>query len=634
MSLNDLNKQIYNIKPNNVGDQQIPNCDPFAESAKEASPFQNEEKWHGANKGMSKKQKIVVWSLVSFFLLIVLSIGGFASYQNYKKNAFHADRVEVSISGPKEADSTQVQQYTINFKNANRVTLKDAEIFLEYSENFQPTDNLNLKFLNPTSSKFWIGDIKSNQSGSVDLKGIFYAPKDFPVYLHATIIYTPSNGIEQQQATNQLAVNITTSPVLLDLTAPDQVVDGDAVEYIIDYKNLDVRPLKDVQIKVEYPEGFQFNKSEPSASEQDRIWYLGTLEANQGGKIKISGRISGEKDQGKPAKVFLGHMGAENQFAVYNSREKVSRMVSPVLSIKQALSGSTDNIVKAGDILNYVVTFENTGEIALRNAIVTAQIDSNVLDFSKLNVDKGSYDGKTGLITWKASEVPNLANIEPKGTGDVRFTIPVKSIIPVENENDKNFVISSVAKIDSPDIPTSVGSNKIIGSNRLDLKVASKVLFDGAGFYSDSNIKNSGPIPMQVGKSTTFTLHWAVVNVSNDLGEVKVRSSLPSGIKWTGKIFPATEKISYNERTNEFIWEPGKIPAGSGIKLPRKEVAFQIEVVPQINQVGKTPTLLNKSILSFRDEFTGKDATLELQPKDSNLTEDKTMNYSSYQVVN
>jgi uncharacterized repeat protein (TIGR01451 family) len=634
MSLNDLNKQIYNIKPNNPGSEHIPNNDPFASSANQPSPFQNEEKWQGANKGMSKKQKIVVWSLVSFFLLIVFSIGGFAFYQNYKKNAFHADRVEISINGPKEADSTQVQQYTLSFKNANKVTLKDAEIFLDYSENFQPTDNLNLKFLSATSSKFWIGDVKPNQSGSVDFKGIFYAPKDFPVYLHATIKYVPSNGTEQQQATNQLAVNITTSPVLLDLTAPEQVVDGDAVEYIIDYKNLDVRPLKDVQIRADFPEGFQFNKAEPVASEQDRIWYLGTLEANQGGKIKISGKISGEKEQGKPIKISLGHMGSENQFAVYNSRDKVSRVVSPVLSIKQALSGSTDNVVKAGDVLNYVITFENTGEIALRDAIVTAQIESNILDFSKLNVDKGSYDGNAGLITWKASEVPKLANIEPKGTGEVRFTVPVKNIIPVENEKDKNFVISSIAKIDSPDIPTPVGSNKIIGSNRLDLKVASKVLFDNAGFYNDSIIKNSGPIPMQVGKSTTFTLHWAIVNVSNDLGEVKVKSSLPSGIKWTGKVFPLSEKISYSERTNELIWEPGVIAAGSGIKNPRKEVAFQVEVIPQVNQVGKTPILLNKSVLSAKDTFTGQDVTMELQPKDSNLTEDKTLNYSSYQVSN
>jgi len=91
------------------------------------------------------------------------------------------------------------------------------------------------------------------------------------------------------------------------------------------------------------------------------------------------------------------------------------------------------------------------------------------------------------------------------------FSVPVKSTIPVESSQDKNFTVHLLRKIDSPDIPVPDGSDKIIGSNDLELKLASKVLFNVYGYYNDSKIKNSGPIPMQVGSPTTFTIHWSVI---------------------------------------------------------------------------------------------------------------------------
>lgn len=635
MPLNDLNRELYNPNSQDLAGRthEQSTYDPTVNVGGSSSPFEQEQRWNQPEKGLSVSQKRKLWIGISIFLLIVLAIGGVFFYQWWTKNAFHQDRVSISFEGPKEADSTQPTKYIIHYTNNNRVTLKNAEIQLSYPENFQPNDNLNLKYLSPSASKIFIGDIKPMSSGQAELKGIFYAPKDFPVYLRGEIHFVPSNATTELSMENQIGVNITAAPAFLSVAAPQQAVNGDGLEYVINYKNLDVKSISEVQIRVDFPQGFEISSAQPKASEKDSYWYVGNLEANQGGKITVQGSIKGNAEDGKSIVVSLGHMGEDSKFVVYNKQEVITRIVSPILAVSQKLDGKDSGIVSAGELLKYSVTFQNTGAIGLRDAIITAEIKGNTLDFSKINVEKGAYDSAKNLIIWKASDVPELTNINPKAGGVVHFSIPVKTIIPIENKLDKNFVISSVAKIDSPDIPTPLDSNKIIGSNKLELRLASKVIFETKGYFNDEKIKNTGPIPMETGKETTFTLHWQVINVSNDITGTKVVSALPSGVRWTGKVYPSSEKISYNERTNQIIWDAGDIAAATGVlDLPR-EIIFQVGVVPQTNQIGNPIDLLNKSIFTASDTFVSQNITLGGDLKNTILYEDPAVSFANGKVA-
>ncbi len=191
-----------------------------------------------------------------------------------------------------------------------------------------------------------------------------------------------------------------------------------------------------------------------------------------------------------------------------------------------------------------------------------------------------------------------------------------------------------MAKIDSPDVPTPIGSNKIIASNSLFFKLNSKVILETMGYYIDSNIANSGPVPPQVGKETSYTIHWLITNISNDVSDARVVSSLPTGVKWTGKIYPDKEKITYNERTNQIIWEIGKIESATGILKPKREVAFQVSIIPETNQLGKPITLVNSSTLTAKDLYTSENLKSEIKEKNTNLKEDTTISGGGYNVVN
>jgi len=329
----------------------------------------------------------------------------------------------------------------------------------------------------------------------------------------------------------------------------------------------------------------------------------------------------------------LGSIGSDGNFVVFDKQDFETQIISPILTIKQTLENKEDNIINAGDVLKYIIGFTNTGNIGLRDAVVTVVLNGKILDFSKIDVDKGSYDEKTGTITWKESDVPSLASIGANASGSVDFSIPVKSIIPIEDKSSKDFVVSSIAKIDSPDIPISNGSNKIIGENSLNLKLASKVLFNTTAYYTDAKIKNSGPIPMKVGSETSFAIHWAITNVSNDITGAKVVASLPSGVHWTGQVYPDNEKITYDERTGQVSWDAGDIGAGTGVIGSPREVIFQVAITPQSNQIGEPITLVNKSTFTATDTFVSQDITKDNDAKDTQLYEDPTVGSANGKVV-
>lgn len=635
MSLDQLNEDMYGTRHDDVVSRKHEEdaFDP-TRAAAGANPFVSEHEWVDMRAAQLARRKRI-WKIVGISVAVLLVIGGlFFAYSYWKKNSFHEDRVVVSIDGPQSADSTQTVQYSITYSNDNYVALKDAEIYLDYAENFQPIDNVNFKYLNPQSSKIYVGDIKPKEKKSIDMKGIFYAPKDSQVYLNAALKYGVSGKSGQAQSKTQFGVNIATAPLILDVVAPQDAASGDSIEIVIDYKNLDVRSVDQAQVRMEYPEGFEFVSASPAPSEGNTVWYAGKIEQNQGGKIRIQGKVSGEPGQTRLFKVSLGRQGEDGKFITYNQRSMQTKVVASALAISQEItSGAEGKTVKPGAKLSYIVKFKNASEVVMRNAIVSVELSGRVLDFASLSMDGGAFDEKTGVITWKASDVPKLAMLEPGDGGEIRFGVSVKEMIPVDKEGDKNYVVRSVAKINSTDVPTSVDSNKVVGSNILELKVQSKVFLETLGFYADANIPNSGPTPPALGKETTFTIHWTAMSVSNDMENAVVTASLPSGIRWTGKTFPDGEKISYDSRSNFITWNIGTIKAGSGIVSPKREVSFQIALKPQSNQVGKDVVLLNPSTLTAKDIFVGQDMKVEAMAKDTQLREDKTLDNTGYKVV-
>jgi len=97
-----------------------------------------------------------------------------------------------------------------------------------------------------------------------------------------------------------------------------------------------------------------------------------------------------------------------------------------------------------------------------------------------------------------------------------------------------------------------------------------------------SRLVNTGSLPLQVNRSTDFTIHWKIANSFNALKNVTVMTTLPTGVQFTGKVAGnyGVNPPSYNAQNRVVSWELPLIPAGSGVIARAYEAIFQIRVTP------------------------------------------------------
>lgn len=84
--------------------------------------------------------------------------------------------------------------------------------------------------------------------------------------------------------------------VTLAVTAPASVSAGDEVIYTVEYTNIDRVAIESIELDVQWPEGFYFNKSSTNPTgDEATTWKLGPLEPGQTGSLMIYGQLVGSK---------------------------------------------------------------------------------------------------------------------------------------------------------------------------------------------------------------------------------------------------------------------------------------------------------------------------------------------------
>lgn len=626
MGLQDLNENLY--EPH--FDQKKADTQYGTDDDLEGKDFQAQA-W-GATQGPSidavqasflKRRK---WLLMGLAVLGIVALIGSAFF--IRRLLFVDTKVSLSVEGPKNVASAESVMFSFQYTNTNWVTLHNAEIVVSFTKSFHPETNGKWTVAD-TKLVIPIGDIASRSTGRVDVSGRFFGSKGDLSYLDASLHYSPSQMSEVFSYDTRYGVSISTSPLALDVSAPQMAATGDTVEYLINYENQDNGAFSNIRVKAEYPDTFQFVSSNPAPSEGTGVWYVGDLAPKTAGKIRITGILTGARDEVKPAKFSIGYLQGDGNFLSYNTMTQSTRIASSPLVINQWVDDSRDVTTTLGSVLTYRITYKNEGSIGLRDAIITFDFDTSVLDFSRMQKRSGYFNAEKNELVWKASDIPELSVLDPGESGEITFTVPV--LTEVQNVPGKHFGIRTIARIDSPDVPTPAGSNKIIASNALSVRLSSAIDLAVKGRYYDAPIANAGPIPPKVGLQTTYALTFGLTNSFNDLSGARVVASLPSGVRYTGKISPDSETVTFNSRTNELVWEIGNFTAGG--TETKREVTVQVALIPAPSDVNNDIRLMSRAVFSAKDSFTGEQIKKEQGEKTTALPEDTKMTSAGYQVV-
>ncbi len=395
---------------------------------------------------------------------------------------------------------------------------------------------------------------------------------------------------------------------------PQKVFAGETFDIKVEYENVSDAAFTDLQLLLEYPRGFTYQSSTLPPDEGNTLWKLGDLRAGSKGSFIVKGSMAGPDNAFFDFAVGINTSFLGKQYSVNQKTASLSLSPSP-LALSVLVNNKANYVAEPGETIEYEISYENNTDLGLKDAIITAKLSGAMFDLSEIDSRDGVFRSGDGTIQWNAARDSDLSVIRPGEGGTVSFSVKVRQSYPIKRISDKNYTLKLTAEIESPTVPANVSSNRTVGSVTHEMKVRGLLEpIIGAYYRDDTQIKNTGPIPFRVGQKTTLNMHWTLKNWATDMGSVQMKTFLGPNVRYTG-VYNATNGVAptYNERTQEFTWEPGMIPATKGVIDNPMELTFQIEITPSSNQVNQFPALLGETTTTATDLFT-EQAFFDKQP--------------------
>ena len=627
MALEELQKQLYKEKPEFEKRAEVSKT---FEPGHQAQPPQGPSpQWQRERKGFfsginwGKALKIFLICLAVF----LVGVGGFLVWRAF--SGFDSSKVFISLFGPERIVSGDEVIFTLRYGNNTKTKLEDVKLTFTYPEGAVPVDKKGLSQIgNSPVSTIQIGELAPGDDKQMSLQAYVSGLKGDKKNASAKIEYHPTGVSTVFQNTAEFQGEIFSVPLVLNFDLPEKVVSGQSLNFALNYLNTSESNFSNLTLQIEYPSGFTLSSASPVPSQGQNTWQLPEISANEEGKILISGVLSGVKDEIKTFRAKIG-VGQDQDMKLISESMASSLVSASPLSVQLTVNDSRDYIANVGDQLNYKISYQNTTDVPINSAYIILKFDTKILDFSSLKIEKGFFNSLNNTITWNESSLSDLSLLQPGQQGDIGFTLGVKNQLPSSSFADKNFIIGASAKIDSSDVPASLSGTQLSGSDSLATKLNSKLFIKSSGFYYDSNMPNSGPLPPKVGQETTYTIYWQVANLANDVDNVTVESYLPSYITWLNHYQPSDADVKYESNTGKLSWTIGKLSANS----PARQMIFQIGLVPAINQVGQTPELVKTTTISGKDLFTDVNLHSEAASLRTNLPDDNRVGYERGSVT-
>jgi hypothetical protein len=542
------------------------------------------------------------------FLAIIAGIAGFI--WNWQENTYSKDVLRLEVLGPSEVALGQEVEYIISYKNNGNFRLDNPEFVFEPPEySLQEGKIMERKILGleELGAAIYPGEEK-NFSFKMRLLGKEGELK----VVRVSLSYQPKDLKARYESSSSFTTQIKSVPITFDFDSPTKVGAGKNFVLKINYFSNADDLLTDLRCQVEYPFGFEFIKSTPKSIGKTE-WEISVLNKSEGGRIEITGNLTGDIGEARVFKAKLG-IWKDGEFILLKENSMGVEIVEPLLYLSQEINGNPQYVAFPGDWLHYEVYFKNIGEEALTDLFMVSKLEGEAFDFQTIRSDLGSYQSGDSSIVFDWRKIPDLQYLAPLQEGRVEFWIKLKD--------------------DLGDVKNPVLKNKVFVGQAVEefiTKISSKLDLAQKGYFEDEVFGNTGPIPPEVDRATTYTIMWQVKNYYSNVKNAKVKAVLPKNVELTGKIFPENqvEKFTFDSESREIVWSVGDLERGVGVSKDSLTLAFQVFLKPNESQRGKSPEIIGQAAIMGEDSWTemiiqGSSAPVTtLLPDDQTITEEK-----------
>jgi hypothetical protein len=519
--------------------------------------------------------------------------------------------------------------YSVLVQNNNTTALHNVVLYIAYPDGTKQEADLTKDLLNDTVN---YADIPAGGNESQSLQAVLFGPEHSTLEATATLEYTVTNSNATYRKEKVYDVQITSAPIVMTVTQPQQVVSGANMETSITVKSNATRALSNILLTAEYPFGYTFGSATPAPTYDTDSWLIPTLNPGESETFTIDGSLQGQNSDARTFHYAVGAEDADNAKEIatnFLSDAETTTLNKPPIEADLTINNSPDLLIEPGITSGSIVLTNNMSSQFI-NGEVDITFSGAALNQNSPNGGAGVYRLSTKTLTYDKTSLPALASLSPGQTAQVSFlfgTLPADDIADLKNGSiTMNITVSGTS------IDPSTKETQAVSSTQTDVaKIQSSVGVIARTSYSTGPFTNSGPIPPKVDTNTTYTVGLILTNSTNPLSGATVQALLPPYVHWLGNVSPSTENVTFDTQTNMVTWQVGDLDAGGTASV--RQVYLQLEVDPTINQVGGTAPILTGISLQGTDTFSDTNLNAVAPDLSTALTNDPKYDSSTSGIV-
>ncbi len=497
-----------------------------------------------------KLKKIVV--ILFGLILAVGSLG----YFYWQRTSFGQDRLRFEINAPENITAGEPVEYVVRYRNNSDVRLEEMVLIFEYPENSIPIEesNENIRKRGEYRREVAIGELNPGEERTTTFTAILLGKEGTSFESLAWIRYVPRNLAARYEAKREHFAVIDSVPISFELQIPTNVDPSREASFRLRFSSEIDYPLTDLEVRFNFPEGFNFLRSAPvSASEARNLWSWPVLNKGDDGTIDIEGVLRGNPGDAKIFNAVLG-VWINDDFVPLKEASRGTAISMSNLLIDMQVNGVAEYVANPGELLHYEIFFRNIGKETLEELFLLVNLDGNTINLSQVEPKDGRYQEERGAIIWSHTFDYALLSLKENEEGRVEFWARVRDDLPL-----------------NPEIKVKASMERV--ERTIETRVNTRFSLNQEVIRKGSPFEEFGPFPFEEGKVSNYAVKWRLRNHFTDARDVTIRTTLPEGARITGEKSPEEYSLSFNSTTREVVLD---IPLIAGGEV--KDLYFEVEL--------------------------------------------------------
>ncbi len=548
-----------------------------------------------------KKNSFFKKFFVSSLLFLFVAVG-FGVYSFFIKNTINPEgNITIGIVGSTFTQAGEELPLIVEIENKNDFALEVVDLIVEYPrEGAIPTASLETT----DRERISLGTIDAHQHMLKEVPLTLYGKEGDKKEIHFTLEYNIESASTIFQKQKIYSVTLSSSPIAMRVIGSDIAVPDQSYRFTVEVSTNTKKPLENILLALNYPIGFTYTSASIEPSSGNYLWDIGTLVPGAPKTIEIIGKFSGLEGDERSVRAIFGTYLPDDKTKISTNLGTLLQTVKlekPFISTDLAINGVNGEFVNinSGEQIQGVINWKNNLTNQVLDLEIRLKLKGDLLDRTSIEAQDGFYDSLNDTIVWNKNTINSFVRVPAGANGALNFTIRT---LPAKTDGSmKNPRIEVEVGVKA--IEDSEGKTpKIIESvEQTTVRVGGDVFLTPVVYHRTGPITNVGAYPPKVNTETTYTVELNIKNTINDYSGGEVRAKFFQNVTFTNVIAPATEQISYDEKTGELVWKVGAIPQSSGIA---RTVAFQLKTIPSLSQVGQFVPLLKEMTFVSTDQFT------------------------------